>query len=87
SLDDINRWYNTSVYQRSNKATKEWCNKQKHIGIRTLACKPARLRIACRPACLPTGLPACLPAHRQANLPTGYSQTGRLKYDVKTVWN
>ncbi len=27
SLDDINRWYNTSVYQRSNEATKEWCNK------------------------------------------------------------
>ena len=54
SLDDINRWYNTSVYQRSNKATKEWCNKQKHIGIRTLACKPARA-----PTCLPSSLPAC----------------------------
>ena len=53
-MDDINRWYNTSVYQRSNKATKEWCNKQKHIGIRTLACKPARA-----PTCLPSSLPAC----------------------------
>jgi len=80
---------NTSVYQRSNEATKEWCNKQKHIGIRTLACKPAHA-----PTCLPSSLPAdrsagvpCLPAHRQANLPTGYSQTGRLKYDVETVWN
>ncbi len=54
SLDDINRWYNTSVYQRSNEATKEWYNKQKHIGIRTLACKPARA-----PTCLPSSLPAC----------------------------
>ena len=60
SLDDINRWYNTSVYQRSNKATKEWCNKQKHIGIRTLACKPARA---------PTGLPSSLPADRSAGVP------------------
>ena len=60
SLDDINRWYNTSVYQRSNKATKEWCNKQKHIGIRTLACKPARA---------PTCLPSSLPADRSAGVP------------------
>ena len=60
SLDDINRWYNTSVYQRSNEATKEWCNKQKHIGIRTLACKPARA---------PTCLPSSLPADRSAGVP------------------
>ena len=66
-MDDINRWYNTSVYQRSNKATKEWCNKQKHIGIRTLACKPARA---------PTDLPSSLPADRSAAcLPAG-TQTG-----------
>lgn len=61
SLNDINRWYNTSVYQRSNKATKEWCNKQKHIGIRTLACKPARA---------PTCLPSCLPDGTQTGKPT-----------------
>lgn len=60
SLDDINRWYNTSVYQRSNKATKEWCNKQKHIGIRTLACKPARA---------PTCLSSSLPADRSSGVP------------------
>lgn len=60
SLDDINRWYNTSFYQRSNEATKEWCNKQKHIGIRTLACKPARA---------PTCLPSSLPADRSAGVP------------------
>ncbi|WP_304253014.1 hypothetical protein [Phocaeicola plebeius] len=61
-MNDINRWYNTSVYQRSNKATKEWCNKQKHIGIRTLACKPARV---------PTCLPSSLPADRSAGTQTG----------------
>ena len=59
-MDDINRWYNTSVYQRSNEATKEWCNKQKRIGIHTLACKPA---------CAPTGLPSSLPADRSAGVP------------------
>ena len=59
-MDDINRWYNTSVYQRSNEATKEWCNKQKRIGIHTLACKPARA---------PTGLPSSLPADRSAGVP------------------
>ena len=68
SLDDINRWYNTSVYQRSNEATKEWCNKQKHIGIRTLACKPARAS-TCLPSCLPAdrsaGVPACRHTDRQ----------------------
>ncbi|MBM6890608.1 hypothetical protein H6A30_10105 [Bacteroides caecigallinarum] len=60
-MDDINRWYNTSFYQRSNEATKEWCNKQKHIGIRTLACKPASA---------PTCLPSCLPAGTQTGKPT-----------------
>lgn len=60
SLDDINRWYNTSFYQRSNEATKEWCNKQKRIGIHTLTCKPARA---------PTCLPSCLPADRSVGVP------------------
>ena len=60
SLDDINRWYNTSVYQRSNEATKEWYNKQKRIGIHTLTCKPARA---------PTDLPSSLPADRSAGVP------------------
>lgn len=66
-------------YKNSNEATKEWYNKQKRIGIHTLVCKPA---------CTPTCLPACLPVGTQTgNLPTGYSQMGRLKYNVETVWN
>ena len=46
--------------QQHSFATKEWCNKQKHIGIRTLACKPARA---------PTCLPSSLPADRSAGVP------------------
>lgn len=72
SLNDINRWYNTSVYQRSNEATKEWCNKQKRIGMAYThwpASMPA-LQPACRPACLPTGLPARLPVGTQTGKPT-----------------
>ncbi|MCL1625767.1 hypothetical protein [Bacteroides caecicola] len=42
---------------------------------------------ALQPACRPVCRHACLSAHRQANLPTGYSQMGRLKYNVETVWN
>ena len=61
-MDDINRRYNTSVYQRSNEATKEWYNKQKRIGIHTLTCKPARA---------PTDLPSSLPADRSAGMPVG----------------
>ena len=72
SLDDINRWYNTSVYQRSNEATKEWCNKQKRIGMAYThwPASMTALQPACRPACLPTGLPARLPVGTQTGKPT-----------------
>ena len=76
--------YNTSVYQRSNEATKEWCNKQKRIGIHTLACKPARA---------PTGLPSSLPADRSAGVPAcrhtdrqTYQQAIRKSYSHSSWW-
>ena len=32
-MDDINLWYNTFAYQRSNETAKEWYNKLMAIGI------------------------------------------------------
>ena len=61
SLDDINRWYNTSVYQRSKK-------QQKNGAIKVKAYRHTH-NTRSSVARAPTGLPSSLPADRSAGVP------------------
>lgn len=53
----------------------------KSVYIHTLVCKPARA-LTCLPSCLPAGTQADKQTFQQTA-----PSTGKLKYNVETVWN